>query len=90
MNNKFDDVLGINADGISALKTALSDNDKTTGILTAIAGKVDKESGKRLMTNAEGTKLSGIEAGAQVHKAPTTAEVKSALGTGSGTTKYLR
>lgn len=90
MNNKFDDVLGINADGISALKTALSDDDKTTGILTAIAGKVDKESGKRLMTDSEGTKLSGIETGAQTHRAPTTAEVKSALGTGSGTSKYLR
>lgn len=35
-------------------------------------------------------KLSGIESGAQAHKAPTTAEVKSALGTGSGTSKYLR
>lgn len=90
VNNKFDDVLGINADGISALKTALSDDDKTTGILTAIAGKVDKESGKRLMTDSEGTKLSGIETGAQTHRAPTTAEVKSALGTGSGTSKYLR
>lgn len=35
-------------------------------------------------------KLTGIESGAQVHKAPTAAEVKSALGTGSGTSKYLR
>lgn len=35
-------------------------------------------------------KLSGIENGAQAHRAPTTAEVKSALGTGSGTSKYLR
>ena len=35
-------------------------------------------------------KLSGIESGAQVHKAPTTDEVKNALGTGSGTVKYLR
>lgn len=35
-------------------------------------------------------KLSGIESGAQVHRAPTTAEVKNALGTGSGTVKYLR
>lgn len=35
-------------------------------------------------------KLSGIESGAQVHRAPTTAEVKNALGTGSGTIKYLR
>ena len=36
------------------------------------------------------TKLSGIEDGAQAHKAPTSTEVKSALGTGSGTSKYLR
>lgn len=36
------------------------------------------------------TKLDGIESGAQVHKAPTTEEVKSALGTSSGTSKYLR
>lgn len=35
-------------------------------------------------------KLEGIESGAQVHIAPTTAEVKAALGTGTGTTKYLR
>jgi hypothetical protein len=42
------------------------------------------------MTTTERTKLSGIETGAQVHKAPTAAEVKSALGTGSGTSKYLR
>lgn len=35
-------------------------------------------------------KLAGIESGAQVHRAPTAAEVKSALGTGSGTSKYLR
>lgn len=35
-------------------------------------------------------KLSGIESGAQVHKAPTTDEVKNALGTGNGTVKYLR
>lgn len=41
-------------------------------------------------TATEKTKLAGIESGAQVHKAPTSAEVKSALGTGSGTSKYLR
>lgn len=43
-----------------------------------------------LMTAADKTKLNGITAGAQPHIAPTTAEVKSALGTGEGTTKYLR
>ena len=36
------------------------------------------------------TKLDGIEAGAQVHKAPTAAEVKSALGTGTNNGTYLR
>lgn len=36
------------------------------------------------------SKLDGIEAGAQTHRAPSAAEVKTALGTGSGTTKYLR
>ena len=90
VSNKLDDILGIDASGVSALTTALSDNDTATGILKAISDKVDKESGKRLMTDAEGTKLAGIESGAQAHKAPTTAEVKSALGTGSGTIKYLR
>ena len=43
-----------------------------------------------LMSSSDKTKLNGIESGAQVHKAPTAAEVKSALGTGSGTSKYLR
>jgi hypothetical protein len=43
-----------------------------------------------LMSAADKTKLNGIAAGAQVHIAPTAAEVKSALGTGSGTSKYLR
>lgn len=43
-----------------------------------------------LMTAADKTKLNGITAGAQPHIAPTIAEVKSALGTGEGTTKYLR
>lgn len=43
-----------------------------------------------LMSATDKTKLNGIESGAQTHKAPTAAEVKSALGTGSGTSKYLR
>ena len=43
-----------------------------------------------LMSAEDKTKLNGIESGAQAHIAPTTAEVKSALGTGSGTSKYLR
>lgn len=80
VSNKLDDILGIDASGVSALTTALSDNDTATGILKAISDKVDKESGKRLMTDAEGTKLSGIESGAQAHKAPTSSEITTALG----------
>lgn len=39
-----------------------------SGLTTALSGKVDKESGKQLMTAAESTKLAGIEANAQVNK----------------------
>lgn len=94
VENKFKDAFGINASGVSDLAAILSDEDYTTGILNVIANKVDKVSGKGLSTNdyttTEKNKLSGIESGAQVHIAPTTTEVKSALGTGSGTSKYLR
>ncbi|SEA79197.1 hypothetical protein SAMN04487851_11439 [Prevotella sp. tc2-28] len=66
----------------------------TGGAYTELAKKVDKVTGKGLSTNDyttdEKNKLGGIEAGAQKHIAPTAAEVKSALGTGSGTSKYLR
>lgn len=59
-----------------------------------ISGKVDKVSGKGLSTNDyttdEKNKLSGIESGAQKHIAPSESEVKAALGTTSGTSKYLR
>lgn len=40
---------------------------KVTGLTDALAGKVDTEDGKRLMTDAEGTKLEGIAEGAQVN-----------------------
>jgi hypothetical protein len=142
VSDKLNDVLGIDADGVQDLVTILSDNDHETGILNAIANKVNKDGDKVLSTNdyttAEKDKLAGIatgatnvtsatvsgwgftkntgtvtgvkvgssgstlspssgvitlpayESGAQVHKAPTTAEVKTALGTGSGTTKFLR
>jgi hypothetical protein len=46
-----------------------SDADKpiSTATETALAGKVDKETNKSLMTADEHTKLNGIEAGAQVN-----------------------
>ena len=142
VSGKLNDILGIDADGVQDLITILSDNDHETGILNAIANKVDKDGNKVLSTNDyttdEKNKLAGIatgatnvtsttvsgwgftknagtvtgvkvgssgttlnpssgvitlpayESGAQVHKAPTATEVKSALGTGTGTTKFLR
>ena len=47
------------------LTTALASYAKTADVARDY---VAKETGKRLMTNAEGTKLEGIEAGAQVNK----------------------
>lgn len=47
------------------LTTALASYAKTADVAK---GYVAKEAGKRLMTDAEGTKLEGIEAGAQVNK----------------------
>ena len=38
-----------------------------TEVTTGLSGKVDKVDGSRLMTDAEGTKLAGIETGAQVN-----------------------
>lgn len=49
----------------------------TTAMNAALANKVDKVDGSRLMTNAEGTKLSGIAAGAtKVAKSNTNGNVK--------------
>ena len=58
------------------------------------SGMIDAEEATHehhgLMSAEDKIKLDGIEVGAQKHKAPTSAEVKSALGTGSGTEKFLR
>lgn len=45
----------------------LTDYSTTEQIQTLLNGKVDKVEGSRLITDAEGTKLSGIEEGAQVN-----------------------
>ena len=42
VDNKIDDILGINASGISDLLSILNDDDKATGILNVIANKADK------------------------------------------------
>ena len=45
----------------------IGDYVKTTTMTTELGKKVDKVEGSRLMTNAEGTKLAGISAGAQAN-----------------------
>ena len=53
--------MGAAEGAITALQT------KDGELATAIDGKVAKEDGKRLMTDAEGTKLAGVAEGAQVN-----------------------
>ena len=50
-----------------------------TEVTTGLSGKVDKVEGSRLMTDAEGTKLAGIEAGAQVNKIESVASGELAI-----------
>ncbi len=45
----------------------IGDYAKTADVNTELAKKVDKVDGSRLMTNAEGTRLAGMEDGAQVN-----------------------
>lgn len=42
MNDHLDDILGINAQGVSEIKAILSDDDTTTGLITELAKKADK------------------------------------------------
>ena len=50
-----------------------------TEVTTGLNGKVDKVDGSRLMTDAEGTKLAGIEAGAQVNNITSVASGELAI-----------
>lgn len=56
-------------------QTYATKNEVTTGL----SGKVDKVEGSRLMTDAEGTKLAGIEAGAQVNNIASVASGELAI-----------
>ena len=60
-------------------KVDLSEYPKTDYVNTELAKKVDKVDGSRLMTNAEGAKLEGIEAGAQVNKIDSVDEAQFAV-----------
>ena len=55
------------ADDYIQNKPDLSIYAESAAVTTALSGKVDKETGKSLMTADEHTKLSGIETGAQVN-----------------------
>lgn len=50
-----------------------------TEVTTGLNGKVDKVEGSRLMTDAEGTKLAGIETGAQVNNIESVASGELAI-----------
>lgn len=55
-------------DTLNELAQALGDDPNfATTISTQLGGKVDKETGKSLMTDAERTKLAGIASGAEVN-----------------------
>lgn len=42
IDNKLEDILGIDAEGVSTLAAALNDNDTATGLLKQISSKTDK------------------------------------------------
>jgi len=69
------------ANGVVAADAALKDMSNVASGAIAPA-KVAQDANNRFMTDAERTKLEGIETGAQVHIAPTKAEVEAVL-TGS-------
>ena len=56
-------------------QTYATKNEVTTGL----SGKVDKVEGSRLMTDSEGTKLAGIETGAQVNNIASVASGELAI-----------
>lgn len=64
-------VTDVTVNGVSVLENGVAaviiPEVDFTEVNNAIAGKVDKVDGYRLMTNAEGTKLEGIAEGAQVN-----------------------
>lgn len=50
---RMQDILGVNADNITALKDLLNDSDKTTGLLSEILKKADKASLSTVATSGE-------------------------------------
>lgn len=58
VDDKFDDAFGVDAEGISALKTILEDSDTTTGILTAIGTKANSSDLSTVATSGSYNDLS--------------------------------
>ena len=61
------------------VEAELANYAKTADVTEALLGKVDIVEGSRLMVDAEGTKLAGIEEGAQVNKIETVDESQFAI-----------
>ena len=64
MNDHLDDILGIDAQGISEIKAILSDDDTTTGLITELAKKANKSNMtagtyKSVTVNQEGIVTAG-------------------------------
>ena len=65
---EISDWISSHASDAAEMNSGIQQNASNIAALeTAVAGKVDKVEGSRLMTEAEGTKLAGIEAGAQAN-----------------------
>lgn len=64
MNDHLDDILGIDAQGVSEIKAILSDDDTTTGLITELAKKANKSNMtagtyKSVTVNQEGVVTAG-------------------------------
>ena len=67
------------ANRVAAVEALVGKTSVSEQIATAIANKVDKVEGSRLMTDVEGTKLAGIAEGAQVNVIDTVDEAQFAI-----------
>lgn len=77
---EISDWISSHASDAAEMNSGIQQNASDIAVLeTAVAGKVDKVEGSRLMTEAEGTKLAGIEAGAQANNIAGVAEGELAI-----------
>lgn len=77
---EISDWISSHASDAAEMNSGIQQNASDIAALeTAVAGKVDKVEGSRLMTEAEGTKLASIEAGAQANNIAGVAEGELAI-----------